>query len=70
MKKILFITTAYILKNSSAAIRNNSLVKGLVNLGYEVDVCTVEWPSDLRSPFLRKRIMEIFILINCRILCG
>ena len=54
MKKILFITTAYILKNSSAAIRNNSLVKGLANLGYEVDVCTVEWPSDLRSPFFEK----------------
>ncbi len=54
MKKILFITTAYILKNSSAAIRNNSLVKGLVDSGYEVDVCSIEWPSDLTSPFFEK----------------
>lgn len=54
MKKILFITTAYILQNSSAAIRNNSLVKGLVDLGYEVDVCSIEWPSYLASPFFEK----------------
>ena len=54
MKKILFITTAYILKNSSAAIRNNSLVRGLIDLGYDVDVCTVEWPVDLSSPFFER----------------
>lgn len=54
MKKILFITTAYILRNSSAAIRNNSLVKGLVDSGYEVDVCSIEWPTDLSSPFFEK----------------
>lgn len=53
-KKILYITTTYILKNSSAAIRNNSLVKGLVDLGYEVDVCTVKWPTDLSSPFFER----------------
>lgn len=51
MKKILFIASAYILKNSSAAIRNNSLVKGLVDLGFDVDVCSVEWPSYLSSSF-------------------
>ena len=54
MKKILFIATAYILKGSSAAIRNNSLVKGLVSLGYDVDVCTVKWPEGLSSPFFEK----------------
>lgn len=54
MKRILFITTTYILKNSSAAIRNNSLVRGLVELGHDVDVCTIEWPSDLTSPFFEK----------------
>ena len=51
MQKILFITTAYVLKNSSAAIRNNSLVKGLVELGYEVDVYTIRWPQYLFSSF-------------------
>lgn len=54
MKKILFITTSYILKNSSAAIRNNSLVKGLVELGYTVDVCTIQWSKELYSPFFEK----------------
>lgn len=51
MKKILFITTSYLLNNSSAAIRNNSLVKGLVELGYEVDVYTVKWPDTLLSDY-------------------
>lgn len=51
MTKILFITTSYILKNSSAAIRNNSLVKGFIELGYNVDVYTVDWPADLKSDF-------------------
>ena len=54
MKRILFITTTYILKNSSAAIRNNSLVKGLVDLGYVVDVCTIQWSKELYSPFFEK----------------
>ena len=54
MKKILFVTTTYILKNSSAAIRNNSLVKGLIDLGYDVDVCSVEWPHSLSSPFFAR----------------
>ncbi len=56
MKKILYITTSYTLKNSSAAIRNNSLVKGFTELGYEVDVYTVAWPDALVSDFfLRER---------------
>ena len=50
--KILYITTAYILRNSSAAIRNNSLVNGLIELGHEVDVLTVKWPDDLHSDYL------------------
>lgn len=51
MKKILYITTSYTLKNSSAAIRNNSLVKGFTELGYDVDVYTVTWPHTLVSDF-------------------
>lgn len=54
MKKILFITTTYVLKNSSAAIRNNSLVRGLVDLGFMVDVCTIQWSKELFSPFFEK----------------
>lgn len=50
--KILYITTSYILKNSSAAIRNNSLVNGLCELGHEVDVLTVKWPDELHSDYL------------------
>lgn len=51
MKKILFITTYYHLKNNSAAIRNNSLVKGLTELGCKVDVETVYWPADMVSDY-------------------
>lgn len=42
------------MKNSSASIRNNSLVKGLMELGYNVDVYTVEWPQSLLSLYLQK----------------
>lgn len=54
MAKILYITTSYILKNSSAAIRNNSVVKGFTQLGYEVDVYTLEWSKELYSPFFKE----------------
>lgn len=54
MAKILYITTTYLIKNSSAAIRNNSVVKGLVELGYDVDVYTLEWAEDLSSSFFKK----------------
>ncbi|HNX76639.1 MAG TPA: hypothetical protein PLM07_16540 [Candidatus Rifleibacterium sp.] len=50
-KKILYVTTCYYLKNSSAAIRNNALVRGLSKLGHEVDVLTVEWPEGKKSAF-------------------
>lgn len=54
MKKILYITTSYTLKNSSAAIRNNGLVKGLVSFGNIVDVYTVRWPKDMTSDFFNQ----------------
>lgn len=53
MAKILYITTTYILKNSSAAIRNNSVVKGFIQLGHDVDVYTLEWSPNLFSPFFK-----------------
>lgn len=44
MYKILFITTHFDIANSSAAIRNNALVRGLKKNGCKVDVLTVKWP--------------------------
>ena len=49
--KILYISTLYEVANSSAAIRNNSLVKGMRELGYAVDILTVKWPNDLISNY-------------------
>ena len=49
--KILFITTSYEQKNSSAAVRNNGLVKGLISLGCDVTVLTVEWPESVKSKY-------------------
>lgn len=49
--RILYITTLFDQKASSASIRNNSLVKGLIELGHEVVVLTVQWPDFLLSDF-------------------
>lgn len=43
---ILYISALYTRKNSSAAIRNNALVKGLIMLGHRVDVKTIDWGAD------------------------
>lgn len=50
--KILYITTFYNFKDSSAAVRNNALVKGLLELGHEVDVQTIRFSDDMTSPDL------------------
>lgn len=50
--KILYITTFYSYRDSSAAVRNNALVKGLIELGHTVDVQTVRYPSETTSPNL------------------
>ena len=61
MKNILYVTTSYLLKNNSASIRNNSLVKGLLELGYNVDVYTVKWPDELLSSyFVKENIGNIY----------
>lgn len=61
MKKILYITSQYDVLNSSATIRNNSLVKGFIENGCLVDVYTVRWPEDMRSPFfMREKNGNIF----------
>lgn len=52
--RILYITTLFDQKASSASIRNNSLVKGLVEIGHEVVVMTVQWPDFLLSDFFEQ----------------
>lgn len=49
--RILYITSLYTRINSSAAIRNNALVKGLIELGHKVYVQTIDWGRD-ESVFL------------------
>ena len=49
---ILYITTSYDQNNSSAAIRNNGLVKGFISLGHQVTVLTVDWPESIKSEYL------------------
>lgn len=53
-RKILYIASYYDVKNNSAAIRNNSMVKGLTECGCEVDVETVEWGEGSLSDYFRK----------------
>lgn len=50
--KILYITTAFD-NLESAAVRNNSLVKGLSDLGHIVDVLTIEHPISMTSELFR-----------------
>lgn len=50
--RILYITNFYAFRNSSAAVRNNALVKGLIELGHTVDVQTIRFPEDQTSPDL------------------
>lgn len=50
--KILYITTSYEQKNSSAAIRNNALVNGFIDLGHDVIVLTPKWPCFSSPSFL------------------
>lgn len=58
--KILYITTLYTRVNSSAAIRNNALVKGLTELGHEVYVHTVDWGRDESAFFNQERNGKIY----------
>ena len=73
MKNILYVTTSYLLKNNSASLRNNSLVKGLIELGYNVDVYTVKWPDELLSSyFVKENIGNIYYseLPNLKMIAG
>lgn len=46
------MTTFYEQSSVSAAIRNSAWVDGLINLGCEVTVLTVDWPDSRKSQFL------------------
>lgn len=54
--KILFISTQVETLNSSASIRNSSLIKGLYALGHEVHVETIDYPTQYVSEYLRKNL--------------
>lgn len=49
---ILYITTSFERKADSATIRNNAWVNGLIEIGCNVTVLTVDWPKHLKSFFL------------------
>ena len=51
--KILYISDSYTQRGNSAAIRNNALVKGFIDLGHSVDVLTVKYPDRDISPYLQ-----------------
>lgn len=51
--KILFIATQVEMINSSAAIRNCTLINGLHELGHEVHVHTIEYPAVYTSTYLK-----------------
>lgn len=49
---ILYISSFVYRKNSSAAIRNNKLIEGLVAIGHSVDVLTVQYSDEWTDPSL------------------
>lgn len=55
MHNILYIATSFEQKNSSSAIRNNSLVKGLIENGCNVTVLTPKWPDYFISDYFRSK---------------
>lgn len=50
--KLLYITSLFHKKGSSASIRNVSLVNGLVALGHEVTVLTLKYPREVLDAYL------------------
>ena len=54
--KILYIATQVEVINSSAAIRNSALIKGLGELGHDIHVETIDYPSQYISGFLAKNL--------------
>lgn len=52
--KILYITSFFDIKGSSAAVRNVALVNGLIQKGHKVDVLTLKFPDEKYSPFFQQ----------------
>lgn len=61
---VLYIANLYVNKNSSAAIRNNALVKGLIELGNKVDVITVRPKTEYISEALNYGNIRYYNLFN------
>lgn len=51
--KVLYVTSLFLRKASSASIRNISLVNGLICNGANVDVLTLDWPQHLLDNYLK-----------------
>jgi len=49
---ILYITSLFLKKSSSASIRNISLANGLAILGHHIQVLTIKYPEIVLDPFL------------------
>lgn len=49
---ILYITSLFVKKSSSASIRNISLVNGLTRLGHNIQILTIKYPDVVIDPFL------------------
>lgn len=54
--KILYVSSLIFQKSSSAAIRNAGLIKGLIEIGNEVDILTINSLKENEDQFLKKYI--------------
>jgi glycosyltransferase involved in cell wall biosynthesis len=52
--RILYVSSQIFKKSSSASIRNNSLLKGLIDKEYSIDVLTIDYPEEYQEPYFKK----------------
>ncbi|WP_221074088.1 hypothetical protein [Agarivorans aestuarii] len=64
-KKILYITSLFRKRSCSASIRNMALVNGLAELGNDVTVLTIRYPSKVLDDFLVANLDPKIKLIEC-----
>lgn len=62
--KILFVSSFVYRKNSSAAIRNNKLIEGLISNGHTVDIHTIRYDSEWTDAGLLENHMSKDVSIN------
>jgi len=61
---ILYVSSFVYRKNSSAAIRNNKLIEGLVSIGNKVDVLTIDYNSEWTDSALLENIKRLGVSVN------